>query len=131
MDTDDRLRVGGHERIFAAGDVTRLENPRTGRPYPPVAPIAISQGIRAAGNVENAIAGRPMERYAAHHAGKILSLGDGVALVDLLGFQVRGRTAWAIYRGAYLLKMVGLENKLRAAVTLALNRMFERDLSVL
>ena len=128
---DDRLRARRRERVFAAGDLATLDNPRTGRPYPPVAPIAISQGIRAAGNVENAIADRPPERYQAHHAGKILSLGNGVALVDVLGFQLRGRLAWATYRGAYLLKMVGLKNKLRAGVTLGLNRLFERDLSVL
>ncbi|MFQ5678156.1 MAG: NAD(P)/FAD-dependent oxidoreductase [Gemmatimonadota bacterium] len=126
---DVHLRAKGFENVYAVGDVASLVNPRTGRPYPPVAPIAISQGVRAAGNVENAIAGRPPEPYQAHHAGKIVSLGGGVALADLLGFRVTGHPAWAIYRLTYLLKLVGLQNKVRTAATLLLNRVFERDLS--
>lgn len=129
LPVDQHLRVEGLENVFAVGDVASLVNPRTGRPYPPVAPIAISQGVRAAANVENAIAGRPPERYQAHHAGKIVSLGSGVALVDLLGFRITGRPAWALYRATYLLKLVGLQNKVRTAVTLLLNRVFERDLA--
>lgn len=126
---DPCLRVEGHENIFGAGDAASLVSPRTGVPYPPVAPIAISQGIRAAGNVENAVAGRAPEAYEAHHAGKIVSLGGGVAFVDLLGWKVTGPLAWAIYRAAYLSKLVGAKNKIRAGVTLLLNRFFERDLT--
>lgn len=129
LPTDPELRVRGFENVFAVGDIASLVNPRTERPYPPVAPIAISQGVRAAANVENAIVGRPLEAYQAHHAGKVVSLGGGVALVDVLGFHIRGRPAWAAYRAAYLLKVVGLQNKVRTAATLLLNRVFERDLS--
>lgn len=77
----------------------------------------------------NAIAGRSPEPYYAHHAGKIVSLGSGTALVDLLGFRITGRPAWALYRTTYLLKVVGLQNKVRTALTLLLNRIFERDLA--
>lgn len=127
---DAQLRVEGHDDVFAAGDVARRIDGRTDRPYPPVAPIAISQGIRAASNIENAIAGRPAEAYQAHHAGSILSLGAGDALVDLLGWTVTGRLAWAIYRTTYLLKLVGLKNKLRAGMALGLQRLFEPDLTI-
>lgn len=130
LSVEPTLRVSGQERVYAVGDAARIENPRTGRPHPAVAPIAISSAVRAAGNIENSIAGRPPEPYAAHHAGKIVSLGNGLALVDILGFQLRGRPAWALYRATYLLKLVGLQNKLRAALTLGMNRVFERDLSV-
>ncbi|MEE9576355.1 MAG: hypothetical protein V3W35_02995, partial [Gemmatimonadota bacterium] len=106
-----------------------VRNPRSDRPYPKVAPIAISQGVRAAANIENDRAGRPAEPYAAHHAGTIVSVGAGRALVDILGLRVVGRPAWLIYRTAYILKMVGLRNKLQVAFTLALNRIFERDLT--
>lgn len=129
LPVDEHLRVEGLEHVFAVGDVASLVNPRTGRRYPPVAPIAISQGVRAAANVENAIAGRSPEPYHAHHAGKIVSLGSGTALVDLLGFRITGRPAWALYRTTYLLKVVGLQNKIRTALTLLLNRIFERDLA--
>ncbi|MFQ5703177.1 MAG: NAD(P)/FAD-dependent oxidoreductase [Gemmatimonadales bacterium] len=126
---DPFLRVEGCENVFAIGDATMLRDERSGQPYPRVAPIAISQGVRAAANIENNVLGRSLEPYQAHHAGKIVSLGGGVALVDILGIQVRGIVAWWIYRLAYLLKLVGTKNKIRVLVTLILNRIFEPDLS--
>lgn len=91
--------------------------------------IAISQGVRAAANIENHAQGRKLEPYEAHHAGKIISLGCGVAVVDLLGIRITGILAWWIYRGAYLLKLVGTKNKVRVLLTLALNKISERDIS--
>lgn len=129
LETDRYLRVMGVGGIWAGGDQASREDPRTGNPYPAVAPIAISQGIRAAGNIENAIAGREPEPYQAHHADSIVSLGKGAALVDVLGWTLKGPPAWAIYRLAYLLKVVGTRNKLRVATSLALNRFFEPDIS--
>lgn len=129
LQVEPSLQVRGMEGVFAVGDLIRMEDPRSGRPYPPVAPIAISQGVRAAGNVENRHMGRPLEPYHARHAGKIVSLGGGVALVDLLGFRITGWVAWWIYRLAYLLKLVGLENKIRVLLTLVLNTFFEADIS--
>lgn len=123
------LQVEGHENVFAVGDVTVLHDERAGRPYPRVAPIAISQGVRAAANIENHVLGRPLEPYHAHHAGKIVSLGDGVALVDILGIHVTGVLAWWLYRSAYLMKLVGTKNKVRVVTTLLLNRLFEPDVA--
>jgi NADH dehydrogenase len=70
-----------------------------------------------------------LEPYHAHHAGSIVSLGAGDALVDLLGWTMRGRLAWFVYRTTYLMKLVGMKNKLRAMTTLALNHVFEADLT--
>lgn len=126
---DDFLRVEGHRAIYSIGDCNRVINRRSGEPYPNVAPIAISQGIRAAGNIENDIVGRRLEPYQAHYAGKIVSLGAGEALVETLGFRWTGRPAWWLYRLVYLLKLVGMRPKARVAMTLALNRLFAPDLS--
>lgn len=122
---DPYLRVLEQDRVFAAGDSARSEDPRSGRPYPPVAPIAISQGVRVAANIENAVAGRALEPYQAHHAGKIVALGSGQALVDILGWHTGGRPAWWIYRAVTLLQLVGTRNKARAITSLLLDRIFE------
>ncbi len=73
--------------------------------------------------------GRDLEPYQAFHTGKIVSLGCGIALVDILGVRVTGRLAWWLYRATYLLKLVGTKNKIRVLVTLALNHIFEPDIS--
>lgn len=129
VDVDEYLRVRGYGNVFAIGDCNGIINERTGVPYPNVAPIAINQGIRAAGNIENAIVGRTLEPYEAHYAGKIVSLGAGEALVEILGLRWTGRPAWWIYRLAYLLKLVGTRPKVRIALTLAVNRLLPPDLS--
>lgn len=129
IEIDEFLRVDGYENVFSVGDMSSLVAERTGRPYPPVAPIAISQGVRAAANIENLIMERALEPYRAHHAGKIVSLGGGVALVDLFGWRVTGRLAWIIYRTTYLLKLVGAKNKIRAMVSLSLSHFFEPDIT--
>ena len=126
---DEFLRVPGCPGVYAIGDCNHIINPRSGRPYPKVAPIAINQGMRVAGNIENEMVGRPLEPYEAHYAGKIVSLGAGQALVETLGFRWTGRPAWWMYRLIYLLKLVGAKPKVRVAVTLALNRLFAPDLS--
>lgn len=126
---DHELRVAQAPGVYAVGDICGLLDARTQGLYPRVAPIAISQGIRAAANVENEILGRAPEPYSAFHAGKVVSLGGGQALVDLLGLRLTGRTAWWLYRAAYLLKLVGAKNKIRVASTLLLNRVFGRDLT--
>ena len=129
VEVDEYLRVRGHPRIYAVGDCNYIESPRSGQPYPNVAPIAINQGIRAAANIENDIMSRPPECYEAHYAGKIVSLGAGEALVETLGLRWTGRLAWWLYRLVYLLKLVGAKPKIRVAVTLMLNRLFAPDLS--
>lgn len=128
VQVDKFLRARGRPSVFVVGDISALVNERTGKPYPPVAPIAISQGARAAANILSVIHGLPLEPYRAHHAGKIVSLGGGVALVDVLGWTFGGRPAWMVSRLTYLLKLVGTKNKLRAATTLLANRLFERKL---
>jgi len=129
IEVDEYLRVAGYENLYAIGDCNHVLNQRTGKPYPNVAPIAINQGIRAAGNIENAIAGRPLEPYEAHYAGKIVSLGAGEALVETLGLRWSGKLAWWLYRLVYLLKLVGARPKIRVLITLAVNRLLPPDLS--
>ncbi|UCC84921.1 MAG: NAD(P)/FAD-dependent oxidoreductase [Gemmatimonadota bacterium] len=129
VEVDEHLRVRGHPEVYAVGDCNHIVNHRTGQPYPNVAPIAINQGVQAAANIENALVGRPLECYQAHYAGKIVSLGAGEALADVLGLRLTGRPAWWLYRTTYLLKLVGARPKVRLALTLAINRLLPPDLS--
>ena len=129
LEVNEFLQVKGHANIFAVGDVSMLMDVRAEMPFPRVAPIAISQGVRAAGNIEGLVFDRPLEPYHAHHAGNIVSLGSGMALVDVLGVRLTGWMAWWFYRTAYLLKLVGMKNKVRVLLAFALNRVFDPDIA--
>lgn len=126
---DEFLKIPEHPEIYVIGDGACVLDRRHGRPYPPVAPVAIHQGIRAAGNIVNTLQGRVREPFRFDFTGNIVGLGGGTALVNLLGIKFHGRLGWWFYRMAYLQRLVGVKNKALLVVTLGLNALFDRDIS--
>lgn len=126
---DECLRLPDHPEVYVVGDGAAAEDRRRGQPYPPLAPVAIHQGIRAAGNIVNALEGRSPEPFLFDFTGNIVGLGGGVALVNLLGITFHGRLGWWFYRLAYLQRLVGCKNKVQLVLTLLLHRFFDRDIS--
>src|SRR5216684_5447854 len=47
---DEFLRLPDHPEVYVIGDGSHVMDRRHERPYPPVAPVAIREGIRAAAN---------------------------------------------------------------------------------
>jgi len=129
VETDDFLNIPTHPEAYVIGDAAAVTDRRHSRLYPPVAPVAIRQGVRAAGNIVNAIQGRAPEPFLFDFTGNIVGLGGGVALVNLLGIKFHGRLGWLFYRMAYLQRLVGLKNKVALVFTLGLNALFDRDIS--
>ncbi|MFQ5827654.1 MAG: NAD(P)/FAD-dependent oxidoreductase [Candidatus Methylomirabilia bacterium] len=126
---DEFLKIPEHPEVYVIGDGACVLDRRHGRSYPPVAPVAIHQGIRAAGNIINTIRGRMREPFRFDFTGNIVGLGGGMALVNLLGITFHGRLGWWFYRIAYLQRLVGLKNKALLVLTLWLNILFDRDIS--
>ena len=126
---DDYLGVPEFPEVYVIGDNASCFNRRKGETYPPLAPVAIAQGLRAAGNILNDLAGRRREGFEYFPQGAIVSLGAKDALVDLLGLHLTGRKAWWVYRTAYLFKLVGLRNKVLLLLSWVLDWFFPRDIS--
>lgn len=126
---DEYLRVPEFPEVYVIGDNACCFNWRKWEAYPSLAPVAIAQGLRAAGNILNNLAGRRKEAFKYFRQGAIVSLGAQDALVDLLGLHLTGRKAWWIYRIAYLAKLVGLKNKVLLLVSWILDWFFPRDIS--
>ena len=126
---DECLRLPNHPEVYVIGDGSHVMDRRHERPYPPVAPVAIRQGVRAAANIVNALEGRGGESFEFDFTGNIVGLGGGVALVNFLGITFHGRLGWWVYRMAYLQRLVGAKNKALLVLTLGLNALFDRDIS--
>jgi len=126
---DEFLKIPEHPEVYVIGDGACVLDRRRGRPYPPVAPVAIHQGIRAAGNIVNTLQGRAREPFRFDFTGNIVGLGGGAALVNVLGIKFHGRLGWWMYRLAYLQRLVGVKNKALLVLTLGLNAVFDRDIS--
>ncbi|MCZ7624501.1 MAG: NAD(P)/FAD-dependent oxidoreductase [Candidatus Methylomirabilis sp.] len=126
---DEFLTIPACPEVYVIGDGASVVDRRQGRPYPALAPVAIRQGIRAAGNILNMLQGRIREPFRFDFTGNIVGLGCGMALVNLLGLKFHGRLGWWFYRMAYLQRLVSFRNKASLTLTLALNAIFGRDIS--
>jgi len=126
---DEFLKLPDFPEVYVIGDGASVLDLRRGQPYPALAPVAIRQGIRAAGNIINTLQGRSMEPFRFDFTGNIVGLGCGMALVNLMGVKFHGRLGWWFSRMAHLQRLVSFRNKASLALTLALNALFDRDIS--
>lgn len=126
---DEFLNIAEFPEVYVIGDGASAMDRRQGRPYPALAPVAIRQGVLAAGNIMNTLQGRAKEPFRFDFTGNIVGLGCGMALVNLLGIKFHGRVGWWLYRMIHLQRLVSFRNKASLALTLALNAIFDRDLS--
>ncbi|KAF3913556.1 hypothetical protein ABW20_dc0104686 [Dactylellina cionopaga] len=130
---DDRFRVKIVEPtlsaeatmsdVFAIGDVSVMEKSQ----LPATAQVANQEA--------NWLAKRLNRRdfdsqgFTFKNLGVMTYLGNMKAIMQTGGSEIKGRTAWLIWRGAYLTKTVSLRNKLLIPIYWAINWVFGRDIS--
>jgi len=108
------LLVHNFENVFALGDVALHEN-KNGEFSPRLAQVASRQGKVVAGNIIALVRGKPLKDYEFVDMGFLLSVGQKYAVAKVFGLFFRGFFAWWLWRTIYLLKVVGLKNKLYLA----------------
>jgi NADH dehydrogenase len=114
--TGPDLRVRGHERIFAAGDIGVID----GEPLPQLAQPAIQQGRHVADQIRRIEAGMPTQSFKYKDKGNMATIGRRSAVVDLpIHVRVRGTPAWFAWLGLHLFYLLGGRNRLSAMVNLS------------
>jgi NADH dehydrogenase len=110
------LRVSGHDRIFAIGDIALTED----QPLPQLAQPALQTGRFAAEQIVRLTAGRPTARYAYHDKGITATIGRRSAVVQLPhGVRIRGTLAWLAWLALHLVTLLGNRNRISALINLA------------
>ena len=94
---DQFLRVAGHERLFAAGDVAGFIPPGQSAPLRMSVQQSLSQGRMAAGNVLRAVRGRPPRAYRPFDPGYVVPLAQGIGAGEVLGRELHGRLPWCLH----------------------------------
>jgi NADH:quinone reductase (non-electrogenic) len=126
---DPTLQALGHPGVWALGDCAAVPHPKTGQPAPPTAQFALREGKTVARNIVAALQGRPPTRFKFTGLGEMVSLGQGAAVAELFGkIKVAGLPAWLMWRTFYLMRLPGLERKVRVWLDWNLDRLFSRDL---
>lgn len=130
------LRLRGQPRVFVAGDLAHplAEDTRRAAEHgaeaapapdlsasslPATAQVAFQQAPLLAANLRRSLAGEPLEPFRWRNLGEMLSLGRGEACLTGMGLTLAGPAAFQLRRLAYLTRLPGLSQQLRAAASWA------------
>lgn len=142
--TDSFLRVQGHEKLWAGGDAAAVPMPpkehtrNAATPFeqrdfcPPTAQFATRQGALLGRNVFAKLTGDGhIKEFSFSGLGELATIGHMAAVAEIFGLQFHGFIAWWMWRTIYLMKLPGLERKLRVVMDWSLDLFFPRDIAVL
>jgi len=110
------LRVTGHDRVFAIGDIALTE----GEPIAQLASPALQMGRFAARQIARLAAAKPTARFEYHDKGIMATIGRRSAVVELrYGIRIRGTLAWFAWLGLHLVELLGSRNRISTLINLA------------
>ena len=112
------LTLPGHPEIFAIGDMTHLmEN---GKPLPGVAQVALQQGRYVGKAIQARLQGAaPPAPFHYVDLGNMAVIGRAAAVVETRRLKLSGFVAWLGWAFVHLLKLMGVENRIKVFVTWA------------
>jgi NADH:ubiquinone reductase (H+-translocating) len=125
---DNHLAVPDYPGVWAVGDCAFVIDGESGEPCPPTAQHAIRQARHLAENVVATLRGAPKTSFAFTALGKMASLGHRSAVGEILGVRVSGFLAWWLWRTIYLMKLPGLDRKIRVATDWTLDLILPPDI---
>lgn len=112
----DDLRVDGFDRVFAVGDIARIDDQQ----LPQLAQPAIQEGAHAGRQILRLAAGEPTERFVYHDKGSMATIGRRAAVVELpFGIHFTGTPAWLTWLGLHIVTLLGGRNRASALLNLS------------
>ena len=113
---NQHLELQGHEgHVWAIGDCARIKM-TDGEEAPPTAQHAIREADLAAANIRAVVDGKTQRNFQFPGLGKLGSLGYRSAVAEVFGIKISGFFAWLLWRTIYLMKMPGLDRKIRVGL---------------
>jgi len=128
VETEVTPQVKERPDLWALGDCAAIPDLITGRTCAPTAQHALRQGHRVAENIAAAIHDQPLQPFRFKPIGLLAGLGRRSAVAEIRGLMFSGFFAWWLWRTVYLLKLPGLERKVRVALDWTLDLVFPRDI---
>jgi NADH dehydrogenase len=125
---DAHLEVADYPGLWAVGDCAAIRDGKTGELCPPTAQHATRQAVCVAHNVAAAVKGTARRTFAFTALGKMGSLGRRSAVAEVCGVKLSGFLAWWLWRTIYLMKLPGLDRKIRVATDWTLDLVLPPDI---
>jgi NADH:ubiquinone reductase (H+-translocating) len=125
---DAALEVPDRPGVWAVGDCAAVRDAKTGELCPPTAQHATRQAAHVARNLAASLRGEPKRAFAFTARGKMGSLGRRSAVAEIFGVKLSGFLAWWLWRTIYLMKLPGLDRKIRVATDWTLDLLLPTDI---
>lgn len=108
-----QLEVIGLDRVYAAGDITHLQDPSTDQLYAQVIQVANQQGELAAKNIIAHINGQPQEAFKLHDRGMMATIGRNRAVAYVYNkIPFTGFIAWLMWVFLHIVWLMGFVNRI-------------------
>ncbi|HWB61509.1 MAG TPA: CBS domain-containing protein, partial [Chthoniobacteraceae bacterium] len=131
--TDEHLRAKNQDRVWVAGDCAAipLYRGKSGEYCPPTAQFAYRQGIMLGQNIALWLGKQRLKAFKFRGLGELASIGHRSAVAEIMGMKFSGILAWFMWRTIYLMKLPGLERRLRVVIDWTLDLFFPRDITLM
>ena len=130
---DAHLSVPDRPGLWALGDCAAVpDDEKIGTTYPPTAQHALREGATLARNVVASIRCQPLAAFSFNALGSLCIIGYQTACAEIRApftitkLHFSGAFAWFLWRGIYLAKLPGFEQKLRVLVDWTTELFFPR-----
>lgn len=122
------LEVLDFPGVWALGDCAWVVDQKTWQPCPPTAQHAIRQAWCLSRNIVASLRGGERNGFAFQSPGKFASLGHRSAVAEVFGHKISGFIAWVMWRAIYLMKLPGIDRKLRVSTAWLLDLVLPPDI---
>jgi len=112
------LTVPGHPEIFVLGDMMNLTDPKSGRPLPGVAQVAMQGGRYAADTIKGRLKRKPAgDPFKYFDKGSMATISRFSAVASV-GSKIRlsGFIAWVMWLVVHVFYLVGFKNRFTTVV---------------
>jgi NADH:ubiquinone reductase (H+-translocating) len=123
-------QVKGLEKVWSAGDCAVFPKADGGN-CPETAQFAMRQGVLIGDNIFASLRKLPLKTFKFTGLGELATIGHRKAVAMVMGLRFSGLLAWFMWRSVYLMKLPGLDRKLRVMTEWTFELFFPRDINLL
>ncbi len=123
-------QVKGLDKVWSAGDCAVFPK-ADGGCCPETAQFAMRQGALIGDNIFACLRQRPLKPFKFTGLGELATIGHRKAVAMVMGMRFSGLLAWFMWRSVYLMKLPGLDRKLRVMAEWTFELFFPRDINLL
>ena len=123
-------QVKGLDKVWSAGDCAVFPK-ADGGCCPETAQFAMRQGALIGDNIVASLRQKPLKNFKFTGLGELATIGHRKAVAMVMGLRFSGLLAWFMWRSVYLMKLPGLDRKLRVMTEWTFELFFPRDITLL